>query len=341
MQRKLVTIRVIQAIHPIPDADNIEIAVVDGWEVIVKKGIFKVGDWGLYFEIDSFLPIEERYEFLRKSSYRKLVDGSEGFRIKTIKLRGQISQGLLLPLSDFPYLEYNLESDYTQALHVSKWEPTLPVHLAGAAKGMFPSFIEKTDENRIQNLTQYFKLYPHIKFEVSEKVDGSSLTCYYNNGDIGVCSRNIDLKEDDNNSFWNTAHRLNLRDILLDLKKNIAIQGELVGPGIQKNTLKLKKLDLLVFNIWDIDNQRYLLPSERKKLISQIGLNNVPIIEDSFDIFTQCTNVKDILTYAEQKSIINPDMISEGIVCKSCEYINERMLSFKVLNNTYLLKNED
>jgi len=112
MERKLATIRKVNEIKPIEGADMIELAIVDGWQCVVKKGEFKPGDPGVYFEIDSYLPIEERYEFLRKSSYKKIPDQlqgqrAEGFRLKTVKLRGQISQGLMLPPGYFPRIKNN------------------------------------------------------------------------------------------------------------------------------------------------------------------------------------------------------------------------------------------
>lgn len=99
MERKLASIRRISDIQPIEGADMIELAIVDGWKVVVAKNVgHKVGDMVVYCEIDSFLPIREEFEFLRKSSFKKMGD-QEGFRLRTSKLRGQISNGLILPLS--------------------------------------------------------------------------------------------------------------------------------------------------------------------------------------------------------------------------------------------------
>lgn len=190
MERKLVTLRKVSEIKPIENADFIELVRIDGWQCVVKKGDFKFGDIGLYFEIDSFLPIEPRFEFLRKSCYKKLVDGTEGFRLKTVKLKGCVSQGLLLPLSIFPDVIFYPEligktDDYSGLLGVIKYEPPLPANLKGMVKGLFPSFIKRTDQERCQNLPDYFELYKDWEFEITEKLDGC---LHYNmriNTDIG------------------------------------------------------------------------------------------------------------------------------------------------------------
>jgi len=146
MERKLVSIQVIDAINPIEGADNIEVATIQGWKVVIKKGEYKVGDKVIYFEVDSFLPIRPEYEFLRPSSFKTLYDGSEGFRIRTIKLRKQISQGLVMPIDMLPFddtgitQEYQVGDDVTNIMSVKKWEVPLSAHLQGLIKGSFPSF---------------------------------------------------------------------------------------------------------------------------------------------------------------------------------------------------------
>ena len=158
MERKLASVQIIRGIEPIPDAEFIETAIVNNWKIVVaKKDGFKVGDKIIYCEIDSFLPIREEFEFLRKSSYKKVLD-KEGFRLRTIKLRGQVSQGLILPLNTLEG-EFNEGDDVTELMGIIKYEPPIDSSLSGIAKGDFPSYIEKTDEERIQNLTQKFDLF--------------------------------------------------------------------------------------------------------------------------------------------------------------------------------------
>jgi len=342
MERKLATIRKVFDIQPIENADNIEVATVDGWKVVVKKGEFEKGDLGVFFEIDSFLPIEDRYEFLKKSSYKTMTDGTEGFRLKTVKLRKQISQGLLLPLNLFPEIKPSLGEDVTEQLNIKKYEPPIPACLSGVIKGRFPSFIQKTDQERIQNLPLYFETLKEMEFEESEKLNGSSATYYVKDGEFGVCSRNLELKESETNTLWQVAKKIEIKESLEKLKRNIAIQGELVGEGINKNTLKLMGHHFYIFDIFDIDNHRYLTPGERYKLIGRMNsdqLKQVPII-NIIKIFEIYDSMEKMLEYADRKSVISPNVSREGIVFKSCELYEGDTVSFKVINNNYLLKHE-
>ena len=199
MERKLASVRKISDIQSIPGADMIELAIVDGWKVVVAKNVgHKVGDMVVYCEIDSFLPIKEEFEFLRKSSYKKMSDGTEGFRLRSIKLKGQISQGLVLPLKDLQLPNKDLLEvgmDVTKELGIVKYERPIPAELSGKIKGLFPSFLRKTDEERIQNLSNEYENLKQHKFYVTEKLDGSSATFYSKDGVFGVCSRNLELLE--------------------------------------------------------------------------------------------------------------------------------------------------
>jgi len=342
MERKLATIRKVSDIQPIENADNIDVATVDGWKVVVKKGEFEKGDLGVFFEIDSFLPIEERYEFLRKSCYKTMADGTEGFRLKTVKLRKQLSQGLLLPLNLFPEIEPSLGGDVTEQLSVKKYEPPIPACLSGIVKRGFPSFIRKTDQERIQNLPEYFDTLAEMEFEESEKLDGSSATYYYNDSEFGVCSRNLELKENETNTLWQVAKKIEIEESLENLNMNIAVQGELVGESINRNTLKLMGQHFYIFDIFDIDKHRYLTPNERYELIERLSndkLKQVPILNIA-KIFTICPSMEKMLDYADEKSALNPKVSREGVVFKSCQLWEGDIVSFKVINNNYLLKHE-
>jgi len=219
MERKLASIQRIDKVLPIEGADAIEIVMVNAWKVVSKKGEFKEGDLCVYFEIDSFLPMEKDFEFLRKSSYKKMGD-LEGFRLRTIKLKGQVSQGLCLPLSILekedemkigiskqpwgdqlqlgPYddaIVIEEGADVTAYMCVSKYEPPIPAELAGKVKGNFPGFIRKTDEERIQNMAKEYESMRDKHYYVTEKLDGSSATYYFRDGVFGVCSRNLELAD--------------------------------------------------------------------------------------------------------------------------------------------------
>ena len=344
VNRKLVTIRQVRETKLIEGADLIELAFVDGWQCVAKKGEFAVGDLAVYAEVDSFLPVEPRYEFLRKSSLRKMGE-VEGFRLKTMKLRKQLSQGLLMPLREFPELVGKVVGeDVTELLHVVKWEPPIPACLAGKAKGVFPGFIMKTDEERIQNLTEYFEQYKDTFFEESIKMDGTSGTFYIRDGVFGVCSRNLELLESDTNTFWEIANTLHLYERLASLNRNIALQGEVIGEGINSNNEKLKGHHFRLFNIFDIDKGRLLSYTERNELLEQLNnhalvkILSVPVLGVRQTLKEHPT-MESLLAYAEGPSM-NTQVQREGLVFKS-EMVDGRIVSFKAISNAYLLKEKD
>lgn len=341
--RKLATIQTIKEILPIEGANAIEVAVVNGWSVVVAKNAnHKVGDKAIYCEIDSFLPTEPEFEFLRKSSYKKLSDGTEGFRLRTIKLRGQISQGLIISLSNAKQIvQRNLnidDPDWTEGEDVSdklgiiKYEPPVPASLEGIAKGIFPSFIPKTDEERIQNLSgTYFTFKENlVSYYVTEKLDGSSATYYYRNGEFGVCSRNLELIETENNTFWKVARILDLENKLKSLNFNASLQGELLGEGIQGNPYKILGQKVFFFNVYNIDEGHYLDFDRFTEIIASLELSTVPILETNFKL---PDTIEEILSYSENTSSLNKSFDREGVVIRSAD----RKVSFKAISNTFLL----
>lgn len=342
--RKLATLRVVSGIAPIDGADKIEIAFIDGWQCVVKKGQFKSGDLGVYFEIDSFLPLKPEYEFL-KNCLKTMADGTKGYRLKTITLRGQLSQGLLLRLEDVGLQNtFSIGDDLTDILGVIKYEAPVPACISGEAKGMLPGRIRTTDQERIQNLPEYFEKYKDEYFEESEKLDGTSCSVYFMDGDTGVCGRTIDFKENDKNSFWKEVKKLDLLNKMIKYGRNIAIQGELIGEGIQKNKYKIIGQSLRVFDIWDIDNQCYFSAEERLSILNDLGIcyvnNHVPILRKSYKVFEEYRTMNELLSHADGDSILG-HTIREGIVLKSVKKINGRIISFKVISNKFLPGNED
>lgn len=336
--RKLASIQKIKEILPIEGADAIELAIVNGWKVVVGKNVeHKEGDYVIYCEIDSFLPIKEEFEFLRKSSYKKLADGSEGFRLRTIKLRGQVSQGLIIPINVLMrYKNFQVQfeegSDVSEILGIVKYEPPMPAELSGVAKGLFPGFIPKTDEERIQNLSEVFKSWKEEgnKFYVTEKLDGSSATYYYKYGEFGVCSRNLELLETEGNSFWKVARNLELENKMKSLGYNVSFQGELIGEGIQGNPYKILGQTVKFFNVFNIDTREYVGLTEFVNTIHGLGLDTVPKLETEF---TLPDTIEDLLSYADGKSYHNPNFDREGVVIRSID----RKISFKVISNKFLL----
>ena len=336
--RKLATIQKIADVQPIEGADKICKYKVNDWWVVDQIDKYQVGDKVIYCEIDSFLPVRPEFEFLRKSSYKKLSDIAEGFRLKTIKLRGQVSQGLILKygllLGENSYYPLLVGEDVSERLGITKYEPPIPACLSGQVKGTFPAFLNKTDEERIQNLSSVYPVWKNNKFYVTEKLDGSSMTCYIRDGEFGVCSRNMDLTETEGNAFWQAARSAKIEERLRAKGyDNICIQGELLAPGVQGNKYKVSKPELRVFNVFDIVTGEYYSKDDMKDFCWKMELNTVPILDEEFSL---PNSVEDLLSYAEGKSQL-ADVEREGVVVRT----DGKKISFKVISNKFLLKNED
>jgi len=343
MTRKLASIRKIDSLTPIDGADAIECATVGGWKVVAQKGLYKEGDLAVYFEIDSWIPFELA-PFLSKGKEPREFEGIKGERLKTIKLRGQLSQGLLMPLDEACK---NIESELFEGLDVSvplnivKWEKPMNAQLAGVCKGNFPSLIPKTDQERCQNLVKEITNANEIgmKFEVTEKLEGSSMTVYRIQGEFGVCSRNLDLKRDENNTFWKVAIEEDIEAQMMSIDPywDFAIQGELIGPGIQGNIYKLSKPEFRVFDIYNIQMGTYMNPEARRKLVDVMGLKHVPVLAAAAELYDTLgiTDIPQLLKFAEGKSVMGdvngPER--EGIVFKQVD----GGMTFKVISNKYLL----
>jgi hypothetical protein len=410
--RALATVRTIDALEPIEGADNIEMARVGGWKVVVGKGIHNVGDKVVYFEIDSLLPLEPEFSFLKESNIKELPDGTRGYRLKTIKLKGQVSQGLVLPINDgINIIKRNVKKscrqsidedeivddnqdresikefsddliddlvnigsmpigrDLTDDLGVRKYEVATTSGGGSGRKSSFPHFIPKTDEERIQNLSKEIPkwIFKEIPFYITEKLDGTSATFYYKDGHFGVCSRNQEVEESEDSFLWQAATKYSIKEKLENYGKNIAIQGELLGPKIQDNHYKLNDLTLRFFNVFDIDNQdHYDYTSMIEALNNYLQLPIVPIIAEppyglenfventyldaeyyhtlSHD-YGQADNYKqkisyeateELIDFAQEKSQLNNSKPREGVVFRSID----GKTSFKVINNNYLLKTD-
>jgi len=348
--RKLVTIREVLNVKPIEGADSIELATVDGWNCVVKKGEFRAGDFGVYFEIDSLLPMVPQFEFLKPRGTKKmLIDGKEfeGYRLRTIKLRGQVSQGLLLK-PDTVFGEdwnwsnpENINKDLSELAGVIKYEAPIPAQLSGKVKGNFPEFIQKTDQERCQNIMKDLVNLVGFNFEITEKLDGSSMTVYLKDGVFGVCSRNLDLQETEGSTMWRLARELQLEEKLKAYGKNYAIQGECIGQGIQGNPYKITGQTFKIFDIYDIDSQAHLGSNDRIRVLEEMGLTEyrVPTITGCFPLMENNLKADEeayLLKLAEGKSQLC-ETEREGVVFKTCERFGNNTFSFKVISNKFLL----
>ncbi|WP_224371369.1 RNA ligase (ATP) [Hyalangium versicolor] len=334
MERKLVSIRTVESITPIAGADQIVAARVMGWNVVVKKGEFRPGDPCVFFEIDSLLPQGAPWaEFLRP----------HGFRVKTLKLRGVLSQGLALPVNILSGEVPPEGTDVRDRLGVTKFEPALPDTREVA--GPFPAEIPKTDEIRLQSALGVLDELRGRDFYVSTKCDGTSATFFRPlEGPLVVCSRNWALRPS-SNPVWRTVEALRLAEVL---PPGRAIQGELCGPGIQKNRLGLASVELRVFSVYDArPGAGWFLPfRDFVAFCAEHGLTSVPIeqvVEGEaaarFEHTLEHWLERARGLYAGTKNR------KEGIVIRPLVETPSTTLrgrlSFKVINNDYLLKDED
>lgn len=344
MERKMASVQVINGVYPIDGADKICQYGINGWKVVDQVGKYQVGDLVVFCEVDSWIPTKIAPFLTKPGHFPKVYNEVNGEKLRTIRLRKALSQGLILPFSilnvtaDGVEYEALLEvgDDASEILGIQKWEPP-PEFSSGDCKGNFPAFIYKTDQERIQNCFRDMeKLFDSVKFEVTEKLEGSSITIYHKDGEVGVCSRNLELKEDEANTFWKTALAEGIVPILKDYGANIAIQGELVGAGIQGNIYGLNEHRIYVYDIFDIDNQKYLEPDLVRVLCVRLNLRHVPVI-NPWHVLTG-TTMDLLLDAADGYSVLNGKVRREGLVYKADS--NER-ISFKTISNLYLEKQKD
>lgn len=344
INRKLASVRKIANIESIEGADKIVLATVDGWKVVTGVNEFRVGDLAVYFEIDSFIP-DSIAPFLTKPGHTpKTYNGVLGQVLKTAKLRGQVSQGLLMPIKSFDGTELQTSyffntikegDDVTEILGIQKWEAEIPACISGFAKGNFPSWGNKTDQERCENLVKEIeKMYQDdVKFEVTIKLDGSSCSIGTSpDGIYTVCSRNLSLKTDqDGNAMVNVGRKYEMEE---KTKKypGLLFSGELIGPGIQKNPENLKEADWYIFDIWDSKERKYLDVDSRLNIVKELGLKHVPIMANNTSLAElDLKNISEIKAFAIGRSMYGDSR--EGIVFKS----NDGKSSFKAISTKYLL----
>jgi RNA ligase (TIGR02306 family) len=333
--RKLASVQEVLGTSPIEGADSIELVKVLGCRCVAKKGEFSTGQKVVYFEVDSFLPEEERYEFLRKTSFRDNADNGRGFRIKTMKFRGQISQGLILGLGQVPEVSPDtpVDTDLTELLGVKKWFINEVSTGTGRLIGDRPEGVPMSDETRIQSEPDRLLKLAGLPYYITTKIDGTACYNFHINGRFGVCSRNSEIGLDKGESlYWIPNQKYGIQEKLEKLGRNLSVQGELYGAGVQKNPLRIEGNDYYVYDVKDIDNDRYFSYPELKGFCLELGLPMVPVEEDG-ESFSH--TLDELLLMAQGKYPQGLD--KEGIVVRSTSVGCPR-ISFKVLNNAALAK---
>lgn len=325
---KLATAVKILDLQPIDGADRIEVASVLGYKVVVQKGLYSVGDSAVFIVPDTTVPRAAWSEFLFKGD--KVNDAR--IRLKTIRLRKQVSQGLLVPNSICQEGE-----DFTDLLGVEKYEKPIPACLAGDAVGYLPGFLRKTDEDNLRSNVGALAELTGKEVYITKKVDGSSGTFFLNGVDFGVCSRKLQIVENDSNTFWKIAKHYNLESGLRANGANIAIQGEVYGENIQDNKLGMKGFHLGVFDVWDIDKSAYLGYDDLVKYCQLLGVPMVEVIYKGIltQSLAELIELSNVQTYANGK-------FCEGIVIRPTQTTYSdalgRRLSVKVISENFLVK---
>lgn len=386
MERRLASIQIVTEVNPIEGADRIEQVKVLGWSLVAKKGEFKPGDRCAFFEIDAILPEGRPWaEFMRD---RK-------FRVKTVKMRGCLSQGLALPLDILPKVpagaaafvipmtaEQTIGQDVTELLGVRKYEPPETGGVNGYVYGApMPLFVPRTDEVRLQSAPALLDEIKQYDSYWTVKLDGFSATyirtdrqyALWKPGDLIVCNRKVATREDpdDEGAFWPMARKYDLAN---RLPIGFAVQGEIMGPKVAGNKLDLEEHDLFIFSVYNLIESRFLDLHEFLAFCRDHGLKTVPVegiiagptgtlddmlsaVQNDFSIPVSMGGKSDFnlefflkLAQGNYKGTQNR---REGIVVRPvCNVESPTLaglvnlttesprLTFKVLNNDYLLKDE-
>lgn len=381
--RKLASVCKIAASEPVPDSDRLSVVRLQDkcWRVVTGRDEFKPGELCVYFEIDSALPADDgRYAFLRERCLRKFVTKSgallkECIRIRTAKLRGVVSQGLVMPLDKFPEVTdcvvFNYRTgadeflrpgsdepgplcgaDVTELLNVEHFDEVnaryspAGASVSGEKMGDFPTHLfPKTDEERIQNLADWFGKMKGRKWECTVKADGTSVSMAYApkadaENPFFVCTRNMRLKPADaagkSPMPWLIAEKQGVEAKLKGrygrTGRQIALQGELVGPGIQCNRDGQTEHEWKVFYVYDVDAGKYVLPDEARAIVAELGLRYVEVLDEAKDVFSDCPEFDDLMAYADGMTANGNRR--EGVVFKT---VDEPFLHFKCVSNKYLL----
>lgn len=353
MQRKLASVQRVLNIAPIAQADAIELVQIQGWQCVTKKGEFRAGDHGVFLEIDAVPPDTKPFRFLwtpkqptgeqdnLTPAAAEPVARPDKFRIRTMRLRGALSQGLFLPLGELG-LPGDLPDgeDVTEQLGVTKYEPPAPAGM-GDWRGPFPAFVPKTDEMRVQSAPTVLDEMRGLPYVITLKYDGTSATFCLDPRDdsFHACGRNQSIA-DGPNLYWRMARKYDI-PAALRRRPNLAVQGEIVGPGVQKNRLGLGEVCLFAFNVYDFERAAYLDHDDARAFLAQ---SNIPAVEtlETGDAFAYTQNY--LLALAEGK-YPGTSNEREGVVIRPrretySPTLNGR-LSFKAISNRFLLKEQD
>ncbi len=344
MKRKLASVQRVLEVSPIAGADAIERVRINGWQCVVKKGAFAPGDLGVYFEIDAVPPDAPAYRFLWTPKGAAQAEGArpERYRIRTMTLRGCLSQGLFVPLAEAGVGDDAREGDdLTDALGVARYEPAMPPG-SDDLRAPFPSRVPRTDEMRVQSMPAVLDELRGLPYVVTMKYDGTSATYLVDpdDGAFHACGRNWSIREGDS-VYWRVARGLDLEAKLRAWGGRYALQGELCGPGLQKNPLGLAAPSLFVFSAYDLAASRFLDHEAMCALAREAGLTPVATVEEG-DAFAH--DQASLLALAEGLYPGTKNQREGVVVRPRAETFSPTLggrLSFKAISNRYLLSERD
>lgn len=358
MSSLIVEVCEIKNIESHPNADRLDIAQVKGWNCIVGKNQYKIGDWVVFFPPDSIIPnnIIEKYEleFLKK-------DG----RVGTLKLRGFISQGLVLPVTGLCSEWIDLGDNVADILGIKKYEvQERIVSKSGkitSKKVQNPYFSKYTEIENVKNFDREFQEGDIVV--ITEKIHGSNIRfgwlpieINFKNGNVlGILrslwkkyilgekcefvygSHNVQLQFVNDKNFYGKniyAEVLKGVDKYL-LPAGYIFYGEVYGKGVQDLEYGKSGLDLALFDIKNIQTGEYIDILKMFSMCTELGLMTVPILyqgQFDYNVLKKCT---------EGQSSICPTQLREGCVVKPILETNSRKLGrlvLKSINPEYLLR---
>jgi len=341
MNEKLATIEKITDIQPIDGADFISSASILGYKSVIKKSDFKIGDMVIFIKPDTLVKRAEWNKFLWPK--KDISPDSEPIRIRCCKFKKSISQGLIISINNLEQRDRIEGQGVEEELFITKYIKEIPVQLRGKIKGNFPVYLfPKTDELNILSYPNVLMEFIGKPYYLTVKYDGTSISFYFDNGVFGVCSRNLELLDDDSNVYWKMAKKYDLQEKLTSFNKNLAIQAEIVGPNINGNKVGLFEVQMFVFDIYDLDKKEYYDKFDLQDFCEAMNLERVEVI-DSNPSFNYTINELEALAIGYYKN--NANLPREGIVLRPLEPIYspvlEKRLSVKIMNKNFLLKYEE
>ncbi|MDX1370837.1 MAG: RNA ligase family protein [Nitrososphaeraceae archaeon] len=334
MKRALATIAKIDKIYEHPNADHLEIALIRGWQVIVLKNNYQEGERVIFFEIDSFIPTYDEFKFLEKSCLRE-VEGIKGYRIKTVRLRGELSQGLITKLDFLNTIKYGdqwtdkpIGTDVTELLGVLNYNDLEMGDFISS-----PSYVLKREEDRVQNLTNKWDYYKKLRYYTTEKLEGMRCSIWkIPNGEVQFGMKNKLINTSDH-PFVLKMNELGVPNVLKEMDEPLLLAGELIGPKIQGNYYKLAKHKFFAFTLYNYKDYRR---KSYKEYSEFCFVHNIPMVPLIYFNIRLPEDPLTLVALANGKSRINQEVMREGLIYRSID-TND---GFKVIDNEFLINND-